>query len=85
MPTDITLLLMIIFAIHFTVFLRRYLKKRQKTDILVCLTFIFLIVSLSLRHWLMTLSIGPLPLYWFPRAAAWCTTGLFLFYRFRRS
>lgn len=85
MPTHIAILLLTIFAIHFVIFLRLYVKRRHPPHILVCLTFLFLFISIILRHWFAPLAVGPVPVYWLPRVVAWGTTAAFLFYKFRRS
>ena len=84
MPTYLTVLLLTLFTIHFAIFLMLYYKRRHKPYILLCLTFLFMVVSTTLRHWAFEIKLGALPLYWIPRVSAWGSSGLFLYSKFKR-
>ena len=83
MPTNLTIFLLCVLAIHFAIFLRLYLKRKQPNPLLLCLTFLLLVCSFALRLWLPDCTVATLPAHWIPRAAAWITSIIFLLRKFR--
>ena len=71
MPHWLVVFLLVIFAIHFVVFSGLLLAQKDKYYAAVSLTFLFLVISYSLRLWFAHWLVAGLGVFWVFRIAAW--------------
>ncbi len=84
MPEWLVLILLVVFVIHFVVFIRVALKKKERYYWLVSTTFFLLVLSFSSRLWFERIEIAGVPAYWMPRVAAWACTAFAIYLAVQR-
>jgi hypothetical protein len=84
MPEWLILSLLVVFVIHLALFVRLALKKKEGYYWLVSTTFFLLVLSFSSRLWFESIIIFGIPVYWFPRIAAWMCTAVAVTFAIRR-
>ena len=84
MPEWLVKSLLVIFVIHFVMFARIALRKKDRYYWLVSITFFLLVISFSTRLWFESLHVFDIPAYWIPRVAAWTCTLVAILLAIRR-
>lgn len=86
MSKPIAISLIVIFCIHFIVFIHLYIKRKRIHDLFLAGAFIWLILSQAMGLWGVDLALYGISAHALFRTAAWITTGmgllLYLHYRF---
>jgi asparagine N-glycosylation enzyme membrane subunit Stt3 len=75
--------LLVIFAIHFAVFVYLAYRTRKGYFLFAAITFVLLIISLSMRKWMPHLHIAEIPIHWFVRICAWICVAIGLVFIIR--
>ena len=86
MSDHVTIALIVIFAIHLTVFLHLYVKRRRPYQLYLAGAFVWLILYQVSRLWWNEMTLFGYAAHDCFRLAAWLTTGmgLLMYIRFRR-
>lgn len=71
MPRWLIYFIIIVFVVHFILFLRLFLRHRRTHHILTTFTFFFLVLSFSLRLLPTSVRFWDIRVYWYPRLISW--------------
>jgi hypothetical protein len=71
MPLWLIVSLLIVFAIHFVAFFSLFFIRKDKYYAYICLTFLLLVISYSMRIWLGDFHLAGVKGFWVFRVAAW--------------